>query len=197
MATEEEAAVRIQALQRGRQARKEVEEKKVCAKREPILIRPFAKETEEEAIILFRRRTVVEEYGSLENLIAALQSQLPNKTIKRDQIYYSTCDHPEVYSNLLTAEKFNQVKELNASHIAAQKLEIELKELENSVVSQEAEDGQKRTKAQVAKEEKARLKKIRKMQNDLEMAKYNISLQAAKLANFHKLHGMKVVFVSP
>eukprot|EP01064_Diplonema_japonicum_P009013 TRINITY_DN16493_c0_g1_i1.p1 TRINITY_DN16493_c0_g1~~TRINITY_DN16493_c0_g1_i1.p1 ORF type:complete len:221 (+),score=76.30 TRINITY_DN16493_c0_g1_i1:64-663(+) len=195
MSEEEAAASKIQALQRGRLARQGAKEKKEAECKEGPFVRPFEQETEEGALVVLRKPGVVQQFGTLEKLVEALQCSVPNRQIRADQIYYSTTGHPDTFGSLLTEEKFNQVKQHNEMQIDASKQELLLKKSEGATIDEEGEDGQKKTKAQLAKEEKAKQREVRRLQNELQMLKYNISLLVAKLANFYKLHALKVQFI--
>eukprot|EP01063_Lacrimia_lanifica_P021737 TRINITY_DN2927_c0_g1_i2.p2 TRINITY_DN2927_c0_g1~~TRINITY_DN2927_c0_g1_i2.p2 ORF type:complete len:232 (+),score=109.53 TRINITY_DN2927_c0_g1_i2:48-743(+) len=190
---ESDSAKKIQALQRGRLARREAQEKK--AKATGAFVRPFVKETSEEAVLMVHKQAATDAFSSFEKLTAALDGEFPSRNLDLEQIYYSTKDTPDSFGNRLCAKLIARANDVLAMRLEVEALKTALREAEKATVDPCHAEGKPKSKTELANEEKALAKDVAQKKNAVNAASYKADVEGAKLVNYTKLHSIKVIFV--
>ena len=164
---EAQAAKKIQSMQRGKMARQEVQAKR--GGEGNVFVRPFEEETDEQAVVLVNRKILLRKFACFEELLKELQACLPLKTVDSTQIYYSTTEHPQNFSSRITAAKMEEYRACTELELTAARVHVEHKKLLKEAVSPLNEEGIQKPKSQLAAEEKAREKRLKQGAAAIEM----------------------------
>ena len=157
------AAKKIQALQRGRMGREKAKNaSQEAGHTSSLFVRPFELETDEEAVIRVNAKKLnATQFSDLDAFATALKGEVGCKKINTEAIYYSTASAPAHFSNVVTSKKISEARSLAQLEIETAQKKATQAALVKTQVLPVTDDGVKKSKVQLTTEEKEREKKIR------------------------------------
>ena len=130
--------------------------------RSELFARPFLIETDEEAVIRLNNH-MGDSYSSF---MSILGGEFPSKKVDTSQVYFSSKDYPTVFATLLTEKKFAQAEEFCDLESKKNQLREEIDLLVETPISESTEDGHKKTKVQLQKEESTKAKSVKQKEQE-------------------------------